>query len=147
LTVDPRFNLLDDPNCLNAFHLVIPYLAKLNREERGRFTEFLLKIVMRSQKQAFAFRGFKLSEQTDEAYVVLASIWDRGERRIALANITMALGHKLNVKWVLGLAVGHDWPESQAFDLVFTDVSKVEADEDFLRGSEEVFGKLRVIDK
>jgi hypothetical protein len=146
LTLDPRYNLLADPNSLKAYHSLIPHLAKLNRDERGRLTEFLLKIVMRCHKQGFAFRGFKFNEQSDEAYVVLAANRERDERRIALVNIALAMGFKLKAKTVIGLAVGHDWPESPIFDMALTDVSKAHPDADFLRSAERCFAKTRVTD-
>ena len=100
LAVDSRFNLLAEPNSLNAFRLMIPHLAKL----------------------------------------------DRDDRRMGLSNVAIATGLKLNAKTVLGLAVGHDWPESPRFDVIVADVSKANADADFLRGAEEAFGKVRVVD-
>jgi hypothetical protein len=147
LPVDPRFNLIAEPNSLDAYHLVIPHLAKLNRDERGRLGEFLLKILMRCQKQEIAFRGFKFSEQSDEAYVVLAAKRERDERRIALTNVAIAMGLKLKAKTVVGLAVGHNWPESPTFDVLITDVSKANVDADFLRRAAEAFGQPCVVDK
>jgi hypothetical protein len=125
---------------------VIPQLAKLDRNERSRFTEFLLRIVNRSHKKEIAFRGFKFREQSDEAYVVLAAELERNERRIVLSNVARGVGFSLKVKTVVGMAVGHDWPKSQVFDVIFIDVSKISPDADFLKVKGEVFGKIRLGD-
>lgn len=147
LPVDPRFNLIAEPNSLNSYHSVIPHLAKLNRDERGQLTEFLLRIVKRCHKLGLDFRGFKFSEESDEAYVVLAAKRERNERRIALVNVAIAMGIKLKAKTVIGLAVRHDWPASPTFDVLFIDVSKAKPDAAFIRGAEERFGKVRFMDK
>ena len=146
ISVDARFKLIAEPNSLNAYHFVIPQLAKLDRNERSRFTEFLLRIVNRSHKKEIAFRGFKFSEQSDEAYVVLAAELERNERRIVLSNVARGVGFSLNVKTVVGMAVGHDWPKSKVFDVIFIDVSKISPDADFLKVKGEVFGKIRLED-
>jgi hypothetical protein len=141
--VDPRFNMLAEPNSLKGYSMTIPYFAKLNRNERAQFTEFLIKRVNDSEKQGIAFRGFKFHEQSPEAYLVLAARGTREERRIMLANIAKGMGFKLNVKTVVGLTVGHDWPDSSACDVAIIDVSNVQTTENLIEMTQHVFGKIR----
>lgn len=143
MPVDSRFNLLLEPNCLKSYQLVIPHLAKLNRKERCRFVEYLLNRVSACRRRELSFRGFKFSEKSDDAYVLMASSWERDVRRIACHNVARGAGVKLGAKRVLGLVVGHDWPESRSCDLMFIDLSAMEVDESSTVLLREVFGKLR----
>jgi len=145
--VDSKFNLLAEANSLESYHLIIPHLAELNRGERAQLTEYLLNRVKNCHKQGIAFRGFKFSEQSDKAYVVLASDRDRNQRRIALSNVARSIGLKLKAKTVVSFAVGNDWPESPVCDVMFVDVSKMKADADLIKFTEEGFSKARIVDK
>lgn len=139
--VDKRFNLLAEPNSLKAYQMTIPYLAKLNRKDRGQLVEFLVNRVMQCQKQEIAFRGFKFSEESDDAYLVLAAKFEREERRIALSNIAMGMGHKLKAKTVIGIAVSSGWPDLPVYDVAVVDVSKLELSSKLIEMTEIAFRK------
>jgi len=139
--VDKRFNLLAEPNSLKAYQMTIPYLAKLNRKDRGQMVEFLVNRVKQCQEQEIAFRGFIFSEESDEAYLVLAAKFEREERRIALANVAMGMGHKLKAKTVIGIAVSNDWPDLPTCDVAVVDVSKLKPSAELIEMTEMAFNK------
>jgi len=139
--VDKRFNLLAEPNSLKAYQMTIPYLAKLNRKDRGQLVEFLVNRVMQCQKQEIAFRGFKFDEDNDDAYLVLAAKFKREERRIALANVAMGMGHKLKAKTIIGIAVSNDWPDLPTCDVAVIDVSELKPSAKLIEMTDIAFSK------
>jgi len=139
--VHPKFLLLEDPNSVAAYQLLIPYFAKLNRSERSQMVEFLFNRVEACRHKDLSFRCFKFSETSREAFVLLASKAQRKERQVALHNIMRAAAFKLGATTVVGLAVSHDWPELDECDLMLMDCSKQKIDEDLKRMYKEVFGK------
>ena len=139
--VDKRLNLLVEPNSLEAYQMIIPYLAKLNRKDRGQLVEFLVNRVMHCQSREIAFRGFKFDEENDDAYLVLAAKFERENRRLALLNIAMGMGYELKAKKVIGIAVSSDWPDLPICDVVVADVSKLEPSAKLIEMTEIAFRK------
>ena len=140
--VDPRFNLLAEPNSQKSYLMTVPYLAKLNRSERTQFTEFLINRVSNCQTQEMSFRAFKFSEDAPEAYLVLAAKGTRAERRAMLSNLAKGTCLKLNAKTVIGLTVSHEWPESPLCDVAVVDLSKWEPSEKMIEMTNITFGEI-----
>jgi hypothetical protein len=141
---DSRFKPLEKPNSIKSYNLMIHYLAKLNRKERSQLTEFLMSRVKNCEKKGVAFRGCKFKEDSDVAYVVLAAASTRDERRAALGNVSRGMGFKLKAKIIVGLAVGHDWPDSPECDVAVFDVSTMKVDHDLIEFMNYGFKKPRV---
>jgi hypothetical protein len=141
MPVDPKFNLLAEPNTYESYKLVIPYLARLNREKRSRLAEFLMNKLMDCKKKPLAFRGFKFDENSDEAYLIVASTFEREDRRVALLNLARGMAYKLRAKTVVGIAVGHDWFETQELDVAVVDTSKDIVDNALMEIVQQTFGK------
>jgi hypothetical protein len=141
--VDPRFNLLAEPNSLKGYSMTIPYFAMLNRDQRSRLVEFLMNRVMECEKKGVGFRAFKFDDHSTEAYLVLAVRAAREERRIGLVNIARGVGFKLKVKTVIGIVVSHNWPDSQECDVGIVDVSNLKAGEQLIEMTNQTFGRIR----
>jgi hypothetical protein len=139
--VFPRFVLLADPNSLGAYQQVIPHLAKLDRSQRRLIVEFVYNRVRACRRKELSFRCFKFSEKSSEGFVVLASKGERKLRQVALHNIMRGAALKLGAATLLGLAVGHDWPQSECCDLMTMDCSTVRVDENLKVILREGFGK------
>ena len=140
--VHPKFDLLEDANSLASYQLMIPHFAKLNRGERRLVTEFLFNRVRACRQKELSFRCFKLSEKSDEAFVVLASKAQREERQATLYNVMRGAALRLGASTLLGVAVGHDWPKAECCDLMFLDASRLDIDETLNMICEEAFGSL-----
>jgi hypothetical protein len=144
MPVDSRFTLLAKPNSIQSYNLMIHHLAKLNRKERSLLTEFLMRCVKNCDNMlGIAFRGFKFNEQGEEAYVVLASKHDRHDRRTAVTNVARGMALQFQVKTMIGLVVGHNWPVSTACDVCVIDVSKMKIDDDLIEFTKLGFKKPR----
>ena len=141
---DSRFRTLEKPNSIKSYDLMIHYLAQLNRRERSRLTESLMSRVQNCQRNGIAFRGIKFKEDSNVAYLVLAATGNRRDRRVALGNVARGMGHKLKVKVVVGLAVGHEWPVSSECDVAVVDVSRMKVDQDLIDFTNHGFKKPRV---
>jgi hypothetical protein len=140
--VHPKFDLLEDANSVASYQLMIPHLAKLNRSERRLVIEFLFSRVRACREKELSFRCFKLSEESNDAFVVLASKLQRDERQAALYNIMRGAALKLGASTLLGFAVGHNWPKAECCDLMFLDASRLDIDENLKMICEEAFGSL-----
>lgn len=147
VSIDSRFKthtvLLEEPNSLNAYHLVIPYLAKLNRNQRGRLAEEFLIRIGRCEKQPISFGGLKF-EGHEEGYLVLASTWNRHERQVALFNIGRALGFKLKLRKVVCLAASANGPEVSPSDAMLIDLSNMTINDTLIEASETLFGTINL---
>jgi hypothetical protein len=105
-------------------------------------TEFLFNRVRACRQKDLSFRCFKLSEKSDEAFVVLASKAQREERQATLYNIMRGAALRLGASTILGVAVGHDWPKAECCDLMFLDASRLDIDKNLNMICEEAFGSL-----
>ena len=132
------------PNSQEAFQLVVPFLARLNRNERRRLGEHYLTCVARCREKPISFRGLQF-ERYQEAYIVMASTWKGPQRQVALFNIGRALGLKLKVKSVICIGGGADEATTFPNEAVFIDLSSLEKDDEQVgRMSEEIFGKIEI---
>lgn len=143
IPVHPKFVCLEDANSVGAYQTVIPHLAKLSRSQRGQLVEFLLNRVRACRHKELSFRCFKFSERSSEGFVVLASKAERKARQAALHNILSAAAFKLEATTLLGVAVAHDWPNSESCDLMVMEASRLEADGNLKTTSEKILGRPR----
>jgi hypothetical protein len=142
IPIHPKLVFVEDPNSFGAYQLMIPHLANLDRSERRAVVEFLFDRARACRSKELSFRCFKFSEGSGEAFVVLASKAERKLRQVELQNVMRGAAFKLRAATVLGLAVGHDWPESECCDLMFMDCSKLHASEKLKAMCERAFGAL-----
>jgi hypothetical protein len=141
--VDPRFNLIAPPNSQEAYDIQLRFFARLNRQERSQFVEFLMNKVACCKRQPLAFRGFKFDERSEDAYLVLASRMDRDSRRVALCNVLAGTALKLDARNVVGMAVSHEWPATQDCDVAAVNAVDIKTTARFRNVIGEAFGKVR----
>jgi hypothetical protein len=133
---------LTAPNSLDAYHKIVPYLAKLRRKHRARLAKELLIRVERCENQPISFGGIKF-EEYEEGYAVLASTWKRHDTQVALFNIGRAIGFKLNVKTVVCLAMSTDQLQFPK-DAMVIDLTKGTASELPVELTENLLGAVEI---
>jgi len=131
---------LAPPGSSDAYHLIIPFLVRLNREERSRLaTEWLIR-VDRCRQQEISFGAIRF-DSYEEAYVIFASSYCLEERQVALLNVGRAVALKMGVQKVICLGAGSPGPLSSAVETMIVDCSKMHVDEDLCLIAGEILGE------
>lgn len=106
---------------LDAYQHVIPYLARLSREDRTRLSNQYSIVLKRAIcEQRISYRGLKFPSY-DEGYLILCAPLTRPERQIALYNLAKSFAFKMKLKKIIAIASSIDDELLGKFDVMVVD--------------------------
>jgi hypothetical protein len=146
LTVDPRVaalpGLVDAPGSVQAYQRCIPYLAQLNRDERGKLVRELLVRVDRSLDGSPSFGGLKFANHK-EGYLVFATPEARTLRHPTMINLGLAFAYKMKLSRVVCIGTGSRGPRVDGCDALTVEIDPSLPSTALEKAALELFGASR----
>lgn len=125
------------PGSIQAYQKIIPYLARLSRNERIELAEQILLRVERCKNEDISFGGVQFNmDNIVYAFMASKNLSDN-QRQAALLNLCCALGYKYGAEFVVGLSIGFSSSASISHECLFVDVRHMNYDDKLIAWADE----------